>query len=566
MISFLLAFPQIFAYDIRQNRITISPTPQPPPRYILNTDTRVYEHVIFIPKDDSYDINNQDYILNNKINKNNLKKKKPIDLRYSSNIAKAYAMSIKFDQDPQTRSILDNMRKTHMKFFTSNGFFQLASKNYDWCNMVKNIDLVKVTSQQEETTTTKQNTLLTTQIPQVDTLNLTLYCIKKNEINSYLAYNTLYFWLEHTMTISVPISIVLVVFISLLHTCSKYSKLISRQFRVRQKRYKLSKLKYQNTLNYRYNCLNRQNTSNENNTSGLNEPKVVQVRQNINNVDVITTNLNDYLNNGEMIEDDLDFDMDENEFKENIFERKICDKQYQDQNLNKLFLVDLMLYMIFSFPYTLLRLVLDLFVKDQIKISLDFFILYKVALLTFHLHLILKFFLMIIFNQKYRMSLARTLTIQNSACCKSMNQEAENLAFNTNYNEFGNRKKKYDKLLKNSNSTTILCCFKNGKYIQNNNKKNNNSFHSLNNAFQNNYDWYGSCYDQHDDDIKYHSIEFNSNYHQYFCPADPEFDTNVGSSTLINNMSLPNNNTTMININNVNNMNDRIKLTHNEYI
>jgi len=59
-----------------------------------------------------------------------------------------------------------------------------------------------------------------------------------------------------------------------------------------------------------------------------------------------------------------------------------------------------------------MRLVLALFDKDRIKISLDFFVLYKLTLVAFHLHLISKFFLLAVFSVRFRIALAYLLAIE----------------------------------------------------------------------------------------------------------------------------------------------------------
>jgi hypothetical protein len=125
-------------------------------------------------------------------------------------------MAVKFDshQDPGTKQVLDGMRKTHARFFTSNGYFELASRHYDNCNMIKNSPVpslvVANTSSGNNALVNDKTTITTTSstttlnfVPQILMVNVTLMCVRKSDLNSYLAYNTLYFWLEHTMTISV---------------------------------------------------------------------------------------------------------------------------------------------------------------------------------------------------------------------------------------------------------------------------------------------------------------------------------------------------------------------------
>jgi hypothetical protein len=98
-------------------------------------------------------------------------------------------------------------------------------------------------------------------------------------------------------------------------------------------------------------------------------------------------------------------------------ERSILRKQKQSQNLNMQYIVDLALFLVLTFPYTVMRLVLDLFVKDRIKVNLDFFVLYKLTFFSFHLHMVVKFFLMCAFNVKYRACLARCFSFRPTLCC-----------------------------------------------------------------------------------------------------------------------------------------------------
>ena len=105
------------------------------------------------------------------------------------------------------------------------------------------------------------------------------------------------------------------------------------------------------------------------------------------------------------------------------YESNLIKKQHDDKNLTLMFILDLFLYFLISFPYTLMRLILDLFVKDQVKISLDFFILFKTSMLAFHVHLIAKFFLMISLNRNFRKSIAWAFSIQNSKCHNDVNKD-----------------------------------------------------------------------------------------------------------------------------------------------
>lgn len=101
--------------------------------------------------------------------------------------------------------------------------------------------------------------------------------------------------------------------------------------------------------------------------------------------------------------------------KETASQINIEDHIYRQQvahnRLNFMYLIDISLYCCFAFPYTFMRLVLDLFMKDRLKINLDFFILYKLTLVTFHMHLISKFVLLSIFSTTFRVSVAKLFAL-----------------------------------------------------------------------------------------------------------------------------------------------------------
>lgn len=97
-------------------------------------------------------------------------------------------------------------------------------------------------------------------------------------------------------------------------------------------------------------------------------------------------------------------------------EQRIHKNQTDYNTLNLMFLIDLGIYVCIGFPYTLMRLALDLFVKDRIKINLDFFILYNFTFLAFHLHLVSKLFLLSACSVKFRLSLASLFGINPAYC------------------------------------------------------------------------------------------------------------------------------------------------------
>ena len=147
----------------------------------------------------------------------------------------------------------------------------------------------------------------------------------------------------------------------------------------------------------------------------MNRPKLVQIQD---MTDVITS---DY-------EDEVFFDphITQKETKSQIeIEDQIHRQQVAHNRLNLMYLIDISLYCCFAFPYTFMRLVLDLFMKDRLKINLDFFILYKITLITFHMHLIAKFILLSVFSTTFRVNLAKLFALDlseedcqpDSNCC-----------------------------------------------------------------------------------------------------------------------------------------------------
>jgi hypothetical protein len=153
------------------------------------------------------------------------------------------AYSVRIDKhDKQTRKILHRMNQTHRRFFTQIGFFNLVTKQYEFCNMLKNSLDASPLIVQPSTRSRRSVMKFEETNENVSFFNLTLTCIKKNDLNTYLAYNTLYFWLEHTCVISVPFCIALVVVTSLIYTFLTFTKLQTQQYRFLLKRRKLAKL------------------------------------------------------------------------------------------------------------------------------------------------------------------------------------------------------------------------------------------------------------------------------------------------------------------------------------
>ena len=348
------------------------------------------------------------------------------NLLYTSNMAKAYGIALDLDQD-QMKALV-SVQKTHSKFFTVTGMFDLASKNYHLCNTMENMEVFKAADRSRQTTgainqlnlaPAHANSAINSDnyFEHIQVVNVTLSCIKKNHLNGFLAYNTLYFWLEHTMIVSVPICILVVIFLAMTITLIKLSHLLVQQMRVRCKRISLNQCLAE--INY----LNNQSMQRSLRSTKLRK----KLRCNSN--EGTPRSPNSRAKTVQIQEDTLhDYDEEEAFDNVNVFSQRETSQQIEIESqinrgqreykqLNVMFLIDVFLYVLLSFPYTCMRLVLDLFVKDRIKINLDFFILYKLTLVAFHLHLIVKFFLLIIFNVKFRISLANMFACKPSYCC-----------------------------------------------------------------------------------------------------------------------------------------------------
>lgn len=187
-----------------------------------------------------------------------------------------------------------------------------------------------------------------------------------------------------------------------------------------------------------------------------------------------------------------------------------------------MFIIDLLLYLFVSFPYTLMRLVLDLFVKDHFRINLDFFILYKFSLLMFHFHLIVKFFLLLKLNVKFRISLAKAFSFEASNCCLKgyehefvVDEERKEISCLTKL--FRNKYliKVFDsKVCKVFCFCCSQCCLSKmfDSYLKGKSSYGDGNYNKSSKA--------GVNFEIDVDNER--STEFNSNFHQYYCPADPE--------------------------------------------
>ena len=210
------------------------------------------------------------------------------------------------------------------------------------------------------------------------------------------------------------------------------------------------------------------------------------------------------------------------DFKETNIEKKIKSKQREDLHLSKMFIFDILIYMFVSFPYTLLRLVLDLFAKDKIKFGLDFFIMYKLALLTFHIHLIVKFFLMLGFNVKFRANFARAFAFEPSYCCvhnEHMNSSKPQSFHVSNqmYQSYRSTSSGSSGGEYQSNSLVFRCCcfFCTRCFLS-------RLFGPYFGAQQSSKEFIvhaGASYLNEEID---RSTEFDTTHHQFQCPADPD--------------------------------------------
>ena len=544
-LSLVLGFPQIFAYDVTENIINVSPSSIP--TYINSENSKTFENVYFIQEEVEEDQfpelifkTTTTNLYNEKTTQTSLKldfsqKIQTIsNFSYSTNVAKAYGITI--DMNLQHYNILAKLKNTHSRFFSINGIYNFASKRYQLCNTLQNSNRYE---KPKKYTDPSINFTLST-LDDILLVNVTLICIRKSDLNSYLAYNTLYFWLEHTMVISVPICIIIVVLIPLILIFVKVFKFMLQQKHIRKKRKRINKilsqmisLNNQEKLTKRFIKTNNKcdnfndNLKYEEITASTITPSTPQTPRTA--IKQKTVQIQDTEELDTDLETELYFlGIYVNETGEyTTYEKDIRRKQNDYQNLNLMFIIDLILFVLISFPYTIMRLVLDLFVKDRIKISLDFFILYKFTLLLFHFHLILKFFLWVTLNVKFRVSLAQAFAFRPSYCC--VEDYDKIIANNPNFNS-RNKKNNQNNLANFSSNNLdiddyndksmfkrfLFCCF-------NLDYENNIDFNENISSLSNNFDG--------DELNEYHSTEFNSSLHQYSCPADPDEDDTIKFKT-----------------------------------
>ena len=192
--------------------------------------------------------------------------------------------------------------------------------------------------------------------------NLTVLCIGNNKkMTKSLTVNTLYFWLRHTICIFIPF-LVMLIFLFLLVYILRHKENF-----------------YQNY----YYFLNK-NNSLEN---------IVTIKTLVSHYQLPSTEIN-------LLKSKFNF---------------LLTERY---NMTIMYFIQIIFYFIFILPYILFRLILELYLKEKIKFNLDFYVLYKITFLFFHLNFIISFFLFVIFSFKFRLSLFKVTTC-NKFCVKS---------------------------------------------------------------------------------------------------------------------------------------------------
>ena len=203
--------------------------------------------------------------------------------------------------------------------------------------------------------------------------NLSIICIKTSEeLAKSLTINTLYFWLKHTFCLFIP-SLIMSIFLFLIIYVIKNKEEFFQNY---------------------YYFLNRNNS--------------------LENIVTLKTLINRY----QLPQEEI-----------NLLNREFNFLLIERYNMTIMYLIHVVLYFILILPYILLRLVLDLYIKEKIKFNLDFYILYKISFLLFHLNFIIYFFLFVFFSFKFRYSLFKTFTCNKEflcCCCCCCNKLAKN--------------------------------------------------------------------------------------------------------------------------------------------
>ena len=219
-------------------------------------------------------------------------------------------------------------------------------------------------------------------------LNLTILCIKNSEdLTRSLTINTLYFWLSHTFSLFIPLLSLLILFILVVYILRNKDMFFQ---------------------NYYY-FLNRNNS-----LENIVTLKTLISQYQLSQYDISTLN---------------------REFNFLLIER---------YNMTIMYLIQIILYFILILPYIFFRLILDLFLKEKIKFNLDFYILYKLTFLLFHLNFIICFFLFAVFSFKFRYSLFKTFTCNKAClcccfcccCCEKLNRNDDKKRFLTKFEKY----------------------------------------------------------------------------------------------------------------------------------
>jgi hypothetical protein len=203
--------------------------------------------------------------------------------------------------------------------------------------------------------------------------NLSIICIKSSEeLSKSLTINTLYFWLKHTFSLFIP-SLIMIIFLFLIIYVIKNKENFFQNY---------------------YYFLNRNNS--------------------LENIVTLKTLINRY----QLPQEEI-----------NLLNREFNFLLIERYNMTIMYLIQCALYFILILPYILFRLVLDLYIKEKIKLNLDFYILYKITFLFFHLNFVISFFMFIFFSFKFRYSLFKAFTCNKEllcCCCCCCNKMLKN--------------------------------------------------------------------------------------------------------------------------------------------
>ena len=435
ILSILVVIPQFYGFNVRENILAISPSTIPKS---------------FVDEKDFYFVRHDKQQLKNSTCHSGTFD--PKRLHMLRNLALGFVLRTQLDK--KTNDTITKMKSSHKNFFTQQGFLSLASMKYSYCNIVKKCKDFMVKYDASKLT---RPSLMTKKI---DILNISLVCIGKSSWNDFLAYNTIYFWFEHTLVISAPISIVFVVISSFIYLYAHNTKLLIQQEKIARKRIKMIKIQEQNSM-AKFGTLNASIGSNRCETQ---------------------LNCSDDLLNASLA----------SLKSHKKTSKKLGLIQREDQNLNLMFIIDLTIYTFFALPYFCSRLILDLFSKHYEEINLDFYVYYYFVFILFQFSLLFKLLLMVVFDVKFRLSFARLFLFKPSTCLIS------------GYNEEYYRK--YHKNNENCHLLRCLCPFWCLNWKKSTQTENFNIHYDFN------------------QDVDENSTDFNSKLHQYNRPADPDLD------------------------------------------